>query len=40
MRDGRGGVIQIQKTSAGDGGGLKFYRVKPVPEIHTENVPP
>ena len=36
----RGGVIQIQKTPAGDSGGLKFYRVKPVLEIHTENVPP
>ena len=33
-------MIQIQKTPAGDGGGLKFYRVKPVPEIHTENVTP
>ena len=33
-------MIQIQKTPAGDGGGLKFYRVKPVPETHPGNVAP
>ena len=37
---GDGGVIQFQKTPAGDGGGQKFYGVKPVPEVHTGNVPP
>ena len=36
---GDGGVIQIQKTPAGDGGGLKFYRVKPVPENSPGNPP-
>ena len=34
---GDGGVIQIQKTPAGDGGGQKFYGVKPVPEISPGN---